>query len=90
MVEWDFCKTPQQRYERDSHFKALVDVMVGHIQYCNYTPSEMRDAAILASIISERMTIRKILVPQIPEAIEKCLAVLHEWEKKWLTEENEG
>jgi hypothetical protein len=77
-------KMPRERYLTDNTFKTLVDVMVAHIQECHFTPSEMRDAAILASIMYEERSIRKIIVPKIPEVIEECLDALHEWEKKWL------
>lgn len=46
-------ETPRERYHNDNHFHLLVDTMVDHIQQCNYTPSEMREAAILASILYE-------------------------------------
>lgn len=44
-------KTPKEKYQNDSHYKVLVDLMVNQIEQCKYTPSEMREAAILASII---------------------------------------
>ena len=46
-------KTPRERYQNDNHFRVLVDLMVAHIDQCKYTPSEMREAAIMASIIYE-------------------------------------
>ena len=45
--------SPKQRYQNDVHFKVLVDLMVNEIHKCKYTPSEMREAAILASVIYE-------------------------------------
>ena len=80
--------TPKDRYQRDNHFRALVDMMVGHIRQCNYTPSEMRDASILASIIYEETTIRRIIVPEIPKAVEECLGALRKWEGEWLNATN--
>ncbi len=44
-------KSPRDRYNKDAHFHTLVDLMVNQIYACQYTPSEMREAAILASII---------------------------------------
>ena len=44
-------KSPRDRYYTDNNFHVLVDNMVGYIRNCHYTPSEMREAAILASII---------------------------------------
>lgn len=45
--------TPQERYYRDPEFKRLVDVMVSMIHKANFTPTELREAAILAAIIYE-------------------------------------
>ena len=84
-MEYNFFRTPEERYQNDNRFKALVDMMTAHIDECNYTPSEMREAAILASIRHERMTIRRIIVPEIPKVVEECLDALHKWEEEWLT-----
>jgi hypothetical protein len=43
-------KTPRERYYNDPQFHALVDLMTSHMMQANYTPSEMREAALLASI----------------------------------------
>ena len=72
-------KTPRDKYYNDSHYHALVDLMIVHIQNCNYTPSEMREAAILASIIYEEHRIRRFQVPSIPKSVEDSLSILHEW-----------
>ena len=84
-MEHDFFNTPEHRYQHDNQFKALVDMMAAYISQCRYTPSEMREAAILASIMHERITIRKIIVPEIPKVINECLDALHKWQKEWLT-----
>ncbi len=72
-------KTPRDRYQHDNHFRMLVDMMVSHIDQCLYTPSEMREAAILASIIYEQIHIRHRVIPFMPEGVKKSLNVLHEW-----------
>jgi len=41
---------PRERYFTDPVFKMMVDQMVSHLLQANYTPSEMREAALLASI----------------------------------------
>jgi hypothetical protein len=41
---------PEDRYLRDNDFKVLVDTMETFIQHGAYSPSEMREAAVLASI----------------------------------------
>lgn len=50
-------RTLKERYQSDNQFKVLVDIMVAHIHQCHYTPSEMREAALLASIIYEEHNI---------------------------------
>lgn len=46
-------ENPREKYLNDNMYRKLVDVMVDQIDQCNYTPSEMREAAVLASIIYE-------------------------------------
>lgn len=58
-------KTPKEKYYSDPHYHQLVDVMVSMIVQAKYTPSEMREAAILASIIyEERCSPRSIILPE--------------------------
>lgn len=42
--------TPRDRYATDPNFAALVDVMHGFIARSEFTPSELREAAILAAV----------------------------------------
>ena len=49
----DKMKNPREKYLNDNMYRVLVDMMVEQIDQCNYTPSEMREAAVLASIIYE-------------------------------------
>lgn len=46
----DQIQSAMDRYRNDPEFKALVDMMTHQIMRCKYTPSEMREASILASI----------------------------------------
>ena len=48
-------RSADDRYRNDPQFKQLVDQMIAHIMNLDYTPSEMRDAAMLASIHVEMM-----------------------------------
>jgi hypothetical protein len=67
----------RERYNNDPHFRVLVDMMVGHIHEVNYTPSEMREAAMLASIIYEDIMIyeehnvsqMRIIEPDVEDAL---------------------
>ncbi len=67
-------KTMRERYLNDTHFKVLVDMMVNHIQQARFTPSEMREAAILASIIYEEHNITQIRI--IEPDVENALRVI--------------
>jgi len=42
-----------ERYEKDCTFRTLVDLMVSMIEKDQYTPTETREAAMLAQIIFE-------------------------------------
>lgn len=87
---YDFFNTPQRRYDNDIHYRALVDMMHAQIAQCHFTPSEMREAAVLASIMYERMNIKAIVVPRIPQVIEECLKAVHDWEDDWRTKHVKG
>jgi len=50
--------TPQERYDTDAHFRMIVDVLTQQIIECNYSPSELRDAAMLAVVRYETLYTR--------------------------------
>jgi len=68
-------KTLRDRYQNDPAFTALVNMMVAHIQDCRYTPSEMREAAMLASIIYEENNLRYGPFP-IEQELEEALRTI--------------
>lgn len=41
--------TPEERYRRDPEFKALVDYAYQTIERAQFTPTELREAVILAA-----------------------------------------
>lgn len=43
-------KSPQERYENDPDYGRMVDHMVSLINKAHFSPSEMREMAVLASI----------------------------------------
>lgn len=45
--------TPRERYLRDPMFHALVNQLRAAIQRADYTPTEIREAAMLAAIMFE-------------------------------------
>jgi hypothetical protein len=56
-------RSVKERYQSDAQFKALVDMMVVYIDQAHYTPSEMREASILASIIYAERNNRNLIIP---------------------------
>jgi hypothetical protein len=54
----NYSRTPQERYDTDNAFRTLVDMMMYQIIQCNYSPSELREAAILAAIQYETIHAR--------------------------------
>lgn len=71
-------KAPRDKYYNDSQYRALVDMMYAHIHACHYTPSEMREAAVLACILYEEHHIRPIVMP-LSKDVEDALSKIHEW-----------
>ena len=70
-------KTIQERYEQDNHFRVLVDVLTAYVYEGNFTPSELRAAAVFACVRYEMLNVRKSYI--IPEHIEDALVVLNNW-----------
>jgi hypothetical protein len=52
-----------ERYQRDPAFHALVELIYGAICRCDYTPTEIREAAMYAAIRYEQQHIRPVMVP---------------------------
>lgn len=42
--------TPRERYQRDVEFRSLVDLFEHFIHQARYTPTEIREAALLAAV----------------------------------------
>lgn len=53
-------KTPQERYDSDPDFRQLVDVMTHFVIKCEFSPSELREAAVLAAIRYETIHSRPV------------------------------
>ena len=74
MHSWN--RTPaQNRYESDPAFRVLVDHMEANIHAAEYTPSEMREAALLASIHYELRSVRSMVLP-LPKDVQDAMACL--------------
>lgn len=52
-----------ERYERDAHFRTLVDTIWALIDRAEYTPTEIREAAILAQIKVEQYRLPRYIIP---------------------------
>jgi len=56
-------KTVVERYQTDAEFRALVEVLASQIAAARYTPTEIREAAMMAAIVVESRTIRPMIIP---------------------------
>ena len=52
--------TVHQKYQEDNSYRSLVDMMTSMMIKCEFTPSELRQAAVLAAINFESMRARKL------------------------------
>lgn len=43
-------RTPEERYYQDPEYKQLVDLLTEQIRAARFSPSELREAAVLAAI----------------------------------------
>jgi len=62
-------KSPKDKYMNDPEYHHLVDTLERMIEGAKFTPSELREACVLASINYEMRHVRhNIIDPQITEA----------------------
>lgn len=61
-------KTPMDKYLHDPQYHQLVKMLVGFIEECKFTPSELREAAVHASIMHEMMKPPQFTTPEVEEA----------------------
>jgi hypothetical protein len=53
---------PAERYQRDVMFRHLVDSLRCQLDAANYTPTELREAVIVAATMHEAYTIRRYYI----------------------------
>ena len=56
---FDCPSAPEYRYEHDANFRSIVDLLHYFIQKAEFTPTEMREAALLACIHHDRYQLRR-------------------------------
>jgi len=66
------------KYQNDAHFKALVDSMEAFIHHGDFTPSEVREASMLASIHYEMMLPRNMYIPSPRLELDKFHQIVDE------------
>jgi hypothetical protein len=63
-------KTPREKYMNDPDYHRLVEVLESFIDQARFTPSELREAAVLASINYEMRHVREQTIdPRTSEAL---------------------
>ena len=54
-----------ERYERDTQFRTLVDTLYSFICDAKFSPTEIREAAMLAHILFEERRIRPMILDNL-------------------------
>jgi len=70
---------PENRYRNDVAYHKLVDMIEALIVQAKYTPSEIRECALLACIHHEMRYGQKQF--EVPVEVEKALETLTDWRK---------
>lgn len=62
-------KTPKEKYMNDPEYHQLVDMLENFIERAQFTPSELREASVLACINYEMRHVREVTIdPHAAEA----------------------
>jgi len=70
-------KTARERYQNDGKYHALVSQFVALIRESQFTPSEIREASILASIIDAENKVNVTVNMSYTKELEKSLQMIH-------------
>jgi len=71
-------RTPKEKYMNDPEYHNLVCTLESLIEAARFTPSELREACLLASINYEMRHVRSVSIPQVDRALD----VLSTWRDK--------
>ena len=52
----------EEAYRNDPQFRQLIDILVQQIQLLEFSPSEIRQAAVFACIVQERRNPKPLLI----------------------------
>ena len=64
-------KTPKDKYMNDPEYHHLVNMLESLIERAHFTPSELREASILASINYEMRHVRSVKIdPELTRALD--------------------
>lgn len=66
-------KTPREKYMNDPEYHRLVEFLESFIEHARFTPSELREAAVLASINYEMRHVREQTIDPRTEAALRIL-----------------
>jgi len=69
-------KSPREKYMNDPEYNHLVQLLESFIERAMFTPSELREACVLASINYEMRHIRNV---QIDPRVEESLRILDDF-----------
>ena len=62
-------KTPREKYMNDPEYHRLVEMLEQFVEHARFTPSELREASVLACINYEMRHVRDITIdPRTEEA----------------------
>lgn len=71
-------KSPEQKYYNDPSYKSMVDTLESLIHQAQFTPSELREMAMLASIHYEMKQPRHIIFNKTDD-LEEAIKTLEEF-----------
>jgi len=81
--------TPEERYQINPLFHALVDMLISSIQEAQFTPTELREAATLACTMYEMVHIRRVFPSPSDDALLRRLDALDIAERSKIISPNE-